>query len=108
AVLNYERIGDTNDPPTGSWCRAADHKIRPHRDNLIRRDANLIELGAWPAIFEFDIAAQFPAELGQAGLKGSGLRLSAKLPPQQSAHQNCDAPFLFARLRVCRERPCGR
>ena len=83
-------------------------KIGPHADNLIGSDANLIEFSTRPAIFEFDIVAQFPAELGQAGLKGSSLRLSAKIIRQKSAHQDCDAPFLFALLRACRERPCGR
>jgi hypothetical protein len=84
--------------------RAADHNIRPHGNNLIRSDANLIKLSAWPAICEFDIAAQFPAEFSQPAFKGGNLSLPARIIGQKAAHQHGNAPFLLARLRVHRKR----
>ena len=47
------------------------------------------------------------AEFRQAGLKGSGLGLSAPIVGKKATHQHSDAPFLLARLRARRERPCG-
>jgi hypothetical protein len=67
----------------------------------------LIELGAWPAIFKFDIAAHFPTEFRQASFKGSSLSLTARIVGKKPAHQHCDAPFLLARLRAGRAWQCG-
>jgi hypothetical protein len=80
---------------------------RSHGNDLIRSNANLIELSARPLIFEFDIAAEFPAEFRQASLKGRSLGLSAEITREKSTHQHRDAPFLLARLCTCREWQCG-
>src|SRR5262249_49293949 len=89
------------------WCRATDHKIGPHCDAFVRSDTHWSKLGPRPAIVEFDIAAQFPADFLQTFLKGVNLCLSVGFAAVEPTHEYRDAPLLFALLRGCGERPCN-
>ena len=84
------------------------HKIGPHCDDLVRSDTHLSKLGPRPAIVEFDIAAQFPADFLQTFFKGVNLSLSVGFALGEPTHEYRDAPFLLALLRGRGERPRNR
>ena len=84
------------------------HKIGPHCDDLVRSDTHLSKLGPRPAIVEFDIAAQFPADFLQTLFKGVDLRLPGGFAAGEPTHQYRDASLLLALLRARCERPTGQ
>src|SRR5579862_2763078 len=85
--------------------RPGDHQIGPGRYDLVRGYAHGIQFGTWPAIVDIDIAAGVPAQVLQACLKGSGLRLPALVALCKPPHQNSNVPRLTTLLCARKKRP---